>query len=195
MKNLREKIDAPDSHQPIVQELIQRNADLFAEKDTDLGRTDTIKMSIDTSDHPPIKLEPYRTPFAKRKIVNKAIDDMLEANIICPSRSLWSFPIVVVDKKNGSKRFCTDFRKLNNITKQLSWPLPVIDDMLTSLGEAKYFTTLDLKNGYWQIPLDDQDKEKTAFSCHRGLYEYNVMPFGFAKCPRIFSRAYVNSLT
>ena len=131
-EGLKEKIDAPDSDQPIVQELIRRNADLFAEKDSDLGRTDTIKMSIDTSDHPPIKLKPCRTPFAKRKIIDKAIDDMLAANIICPSRSPWSFPIVVVDKKNGSKRFSTDFRKLNNITKQLSWPLPVIDDMLAS---------------------------------------------------------------
>ena len=181
-----EKIDAPDSHQPIVQECIRRNADLFAEKDTNVGRTDTIKMSIGTSDHPPIKLKPYRTPFAKRKIIDKAINDTLAANIIYPSKSPWSFPIVGVDKKNGSKRFCTDFRKLNNITKQLSWPLPVIDDMLTSLGEAKYFTTLDLKSGYWQIPLDDQDKEKTVFFCHRGLYEYNVMPFGLANAPGIF---------
>ena len=98
-KELKEKIDAPDSHQPIVQELIRRNADLFAEKDTDLGRTDTIKMSIDTLGHPPIKLKPYRTLFAKGKIINKAMDDMLAANIIHPSRSPWSFPIVVVDKK------------------------------------------------------------------------------------------------
>ena len=164
------------------------------QKKTDLGKTDTIEMNIDTSDHPPIKLKLYRTPFAQRKIIDKAIDDMLAANIIHPSRSPWHFPIVV-DKKNGSKRFCTDFRKLNNITKQSSWPLPVIDDMPASLGEAKYFTTLDLKSGYWQIPLDDQDKEKTAFCCHRGLYEYNVMPFGLANSPGIFSRAYVNSLT
>ena len=111
---------------------------------------------------------------------------MLTANIICPSRSPWSFPKVVFGKKNGSKRFCTDFRKLNNITKQLSWPLPVIDGMVASLDEAKYFTTLDLKSGYWQIPLDDQDKEKTAFCCHRGLYEYNVMPFGLASALGIF---------
>ena len=86
-EELKEKTDASDSHQPIVQQVIRRNADLFAEKDTDFGRTDTIKMSIDTSDQPPIKFKPYRTPFAKRKIIDKAIDDMLAANIICPSRS------------------------------------------------------------------------------------------------------------
>ena len=74
--------------------------------------------------------------------------------------------------------FCTDFRKLNQITKTSSWPLPVIDDMLAVLGKAKYFTTLDLKSGYWQIPLREEDKEKTAFGCHRGLFEYNVLPFG-----------------
>ena len=76
----------------------------------------------------------------------------------------------------------------------MSWPLSVIDDMLASLGDAEYFTTLDLKSGYWQLPLDDQDKEKTAFCCHRVLYEYNVMPFGFADALGIFQEL-VSSLT
>ena len=112
-EEVKEKINALDSHKPIVQELIRRNTDLFAEKDTDLEMTDTIKMSIHTSDHPPIKLKTYRTPFAKRKIIDKAIDDMLATNIKCPSTFPWSFPIVVVDKKNVSKRF--DIVNLYNI--------------------------------------------------------------------------------
>ena len=91
-----------------------------------------------------------------------------------------------VDKKDGSKRFCTDFRKLNLICKRSSWPLPVIDDMLAVLGKSKYLTTLDLKCGYWQIHLDERDKEKTAFTCHGGLYEHNVMPFGLANAPGVF---------
>ena len=99
-------------------DLIEQNIDLFAEKDTDLGKTNMIKMSIDTGNHPPIKLIPYRTPFAKHPIVDNAVFDMLAANIICPSRSPWSFCIVVVDKKDGTKRFCTYFRKLNNILKK-----------------------------------------------------------------------------
>ena len=169
-----------------MEELVRYNLDLFAEKDTELGKTQTVKMKIDTGDHKPIKLKPYRTPFTKRPIVDKAIDDMLAANVIQPSRSPWSFPIVIVDKKDGSKRFCTDFRKLNLISKKSSWPLPVIDDMLAVLGKAEFFTTLDLKSGYWQIPIDENDKEKTAFTCHRGLYEYNVMPFGLANAPGIF---------
>ena len=79
---------------------------------------------------------------------------MLAANIIHQPRSPWSFPVVVVDKRDGMKRFSTDFRKLNNISKKPRWPLPVIDYMLGALGEATCFTTLDLKSGSWQIPLN-----------------------------------------
>ena len=76
---------------------------------------------------------------------------------------------MVTDKKDGTKKFCTDFRKLNNFSKKSRLPLPVTDDILAVLGKAKYFTSLDLKNGYWQIPLNEKDKEKMAFTCHRGL--------------------------
>ena len=92
----REKIDA----------LIKKNKDLFAKSDHELGKTDIIQMKIDTGDHPPINLKPYRTPMHKKHIVDKAIDDMLDAKIIEPSHSEWAFPIVIVDKKDGSKRFC-----------------------------------------------------------------------------------------
>ena len=92
-------------------------------------------MSIDTGNHPPIKLSPYRTPFTKPPIVDKAVNDMLAANIIHPSRSPWGFPVVFVDKKDGTKRFYTYLRKLNNISKKSSWPLPVIDDTLVVLGK------------------------------------------------------------
>ena len=105
-------------------------------------------MIIDTGNQPPIKFRPYRIPFAKCPIVDKAVNDMLATNIACPSRPPWSFPIVVIDKKDGTKRFCTDFRKLNNISGKSSWPLQVINSMLAALGRAKYFTTLDLKSGY-----------------------------------------------
>ena len=113
---------------------------------------------------------------------------MLWANIIRPSNSLLASPIVVVDKKDGSKRFCVDYRELNKRTTLSSWPLPVIDDLLASLGKAKYFTCLDLKSGYWQVAVDEKDKEKTAFTSHRGIYEYNVMPFGLQDAPSTFQR-------
>ena len=102
-------------------------------------------------------------------MIEEAVDEMLEAKIISRSRSDWSFPVVIVDKKDGTKRFCVDFRKLNNITKLNSYPLPVTDDILALLGKAKYFTSLDLKSGYWQVLMDDADREKTACTCHKGL--------------------------
>ena len=106
-------------------------------------------MSIDTSSYPPIQWRPYITLFAKHLIVDMAVNDMLAAKMIHPSRSPWSFPIVIVVKKDGTKRFCTDFSRLNNISKMSSWQFPVIDNMLAALGKVKYFTTLDLKSGYW----------------------------------------------
>ena len=124
----------------------------------------------------------------KRKIVDDTIDDMLWANIIRPSNSPWESPIVVVGKKYGSKRFCVDYREFSKRTTLSSWPLPIIEDLHASLGKAKYFTCLDLKSGYWQVAVDEKDKEKTAFSSHRGLCEYNVMPFGLQNAADTFQR-------
>ena len=106
-------------------------------------------MKIDTGDHPPIKLRPYRVQLNNRKVIEHAVKEMLDAKIIERSRSEWSFPIVIVDKTDGSKRFCIDFRKLSKITKSNSYPLPVIDDILAMLGKAKYFSKLDLRSGHW----------------------------------------------
>ena len=174
--------------------LITCKRDLFATKDTDLGKTDTIKMKIDTGNHPPIKLKPNRTPLNNRKVVEEAVKDMLDAKIIRKSRSPWAFPVFIVEKKDKTKRFCIDFRKPNNITKKNYFPLQVIDDILAQLGKAKYFTALDLKSGYHQIEMDEKDKEKTAFTCHVGLFEYNKLPFGLANGPSIFQELMFNVL-
>ena len=180
------ELDVPDKYRSKIENLILKNQDLFASKDSELGHTDTVKMKIDTEKNDPIKMRPYRTPLKNREVIDKAIDEMLDANVIRRSRSPWSFPVVIVDKKDGSKRFCVDFRKLNQISKKNSYPLPLIDDILALLGNAKFFSSLDLKSGYWQVLMDEKDKEKTAFACHRGLYEFNVMPFGLSNAPAIF---------
>ena len=83
-----------------------------------------------------------------------------------------------MDKKDGSKRFCVDYRALNAITKPIAYPLPSIDGLLALLGKAVWFTSLDSFSGYHQIAMDPRDKEKTAFTCHRGFYQFKVMPFG-----------------
>ena len=120
-------------------------------------------MKIDTGDHQPIRLRPYRTPVHKRGVVGEAVKDMLDAGIIERSKSPWSFPIIIVEKKDGGHRFCVDFRKLNAITKPMAVPLPLIDDILALLGKSARFLTLDLRSGYWQIALDRMDREKGSF--------------------------------
>ena len=99
----------PDKYRSELETLILQNKDLFANTDAELGHTSTVKMKIDVGDHPPIKLKPYRTPLQNRDVIDKAINEMLDAGIIRRSRSPWAFPVVIVDKKDGSKRFCIDF--------------------------------------------------------------------------------------
>ena len=182
------EINVPDKYADRIKEVLTRNSDIFAEKDLELGHTYAAKMKINTDDHQPIKLRPYRAPLNNRRVIDEAIDEMLSAKVIERSYSPWSFPVVIVDKKDGSRPFCVDFRKLNATTKPISYPLPLIDDILAQLGQAKYFTSLDLQSGYWQVLIDENDKEKTAFACHRGLFQFNVMTFGLTAAPAIFQK-------
>ena len=132
-----DKIDTPPEHMDTVKRLLEENSDIFAADVKDLKQTDLVEMRIDVGNHRPIKMKPYRIAMHKLPIVDKAIDEMLEAGIIRRSKSPWSFPIVIVDKKDGTKRFCVDFRQLNKITKPMSYPLPLIDDLLAKLGRAR----------------------------------------------------------
>ncbi|GBM02203.1 Transposon Ty3-I Gag-Pol polyprotein [Araneus ventricosus] len=111
---------------------------------------------------------------------------MVDNGIIEESSGTWASPIVLVKKKDGSTRFCVDYRKLNEITIKDSYPLPRIVDTLDALNGSQWFSTLDLKSGYWQVKIQPEDKEKTAFTTGQGLWQFKVMPFGLCNAPATF---------
>ena len=156
--------------------------EVFASKP---GRTDVIQHTIHVWDTPPIR-HAYRIPYSRSEVVRKELDAMLEAGVIRPS-SPWASPIVLVEKKDGSIRFCVDFRKVNKVSKFDAYPMPRTE-IFESVGPAKVISTLDLAKGYWQIPMAPESREKTAFTTPFGLYEFEVMPFGLHNAPATFQR-------
>ena len=171
-----------------IKQVIKEYSDVFALTRSELGCCDLVQHKIDTNGHSPIKLQPYRIPVIRREKVSSMIQEMQEQGVVKPSSSPWSSPIVLVPKKDGSLRFCVDYRRLNSITKKDVYPLPRIEDILVTLGKAKYFSTLDLASGYWQIKLDPASAQKTAFTSHCGLHEFTRMPFGLCNAPGTFQR-------
>ena len=149
--------------------LLEEYNEVFSLGKEDRGETDLIELHIDTGDTVPRKYPVRRVPFAVRNEIARNLQEMQNANVIQPSNSPWASPVVLVRKKDGTLRFCVDYRGLNSVTRLDQFPLPRIDDLLDQLGKSHYFTTLDLASGYWQIRVDKPSREKTAFITHCGL--------------------------
>ncbi|GFV50906.1 hypothetical protein TNCV_3921991 [Trichonephila clavipes] len=183
-----------DEQRNKLSELLRKFSGLFTKTDKSTAAKTNVKHRIFTGDHAPINQRAYRVSPTERRIIHEEVQKMLDEGIVQPSESPWSSPIVLVRKKDGSWRFCVDYRKLNSVTKKDVYPLPRIDDTLDCLKGAMFFSSMDLRSGYWQIEIDEADREKTAFITPEGLYEFKVMPFGLCNAPATFERMMDNLL-
>ena len=188
-----------DQEKNHVCELVEEFPNLYKLPGDKLQCTDRVYHRIPTTDDLPINTKQYRFPVVHREEIDKQILTSLDEGIIVPSTSPFNSPVWIVPKKPDSQgrprmRMVIDFRKLNEKTISDAYPLPNIIDILDQLGQAQYFSTFDLASGFHQIPMDPQDRPKTAFSTLNGHYEYARMPFGLKNAPATFQRLMDNVL-
>lgn len=180
----------PTAPNETIRQVLKTYEDVFSHKTTPVQVARSLPPAvIDTGEREPIRQRGYRLPQSKRQQVEQCVEEMLKDEIIRPSDSPWASPITLVPKKDGTTRFCVDFRKLNAVTRKDSHPLPNIQDVFDQLQGASIFSTLDLRSGYWQVPMHQDSIPKTAFTCHLGLFEFVRMPFGLTNAPAIFQRS------
>jgi hypothetical protein len=171
-----------------VRRLLQRYDDIFSKNEFDVGRTPLVEYTIDTGESRPVRQALRRQPLKHLEAIDENVKAMLEHGIIEPAASPWAANVVIVAKKDGSLRFCVDYRAVNNVTYKDAYPLPLIDNCLNAMNGSAWFTTLDLRAGYHNIPVAEKDRDKTAFITRRGCWRYTVMPFGLTCAPSVFQR-------
>jgi hypothetical protein len=179
---------AQNKHKRVIEELFQHYPKVIANDITQLGRTSVTSHRINTGDADPIRQYPYTLSPLHSNFLKEEIERLKQQGLIVPSRSPWTSPALVVGKANGKLRLVVDYRKLNQVTKPDAYPLPKISHMLDALSNSAYFSTLDLTSGFWQVAMNAQDQEKTAFTTRFGTYEFTVMPFGLCNAPATFQR-------
>jgi hypothetical protein len=177
-----------------LKKLISEYPQIFSDVPT---RTDKIFHDVILENDTPIKQHPYRMNPEKQKYLRAEIQYLLDNDFIELSNSNYSSPCILVPKANssGTYRMCTDYRKINSITKSDSYPIPRIDDCIDNIGNAKYVSKFDLLKGFWQVPLTDRAKEISAFATPENLYQYKVMPFGMKNSPATFQRLVNNVIS
>ena len=187
---LMEDVDADvtEAERSELKDILFEYSDCFSKDEFDLGKTTLVKHRIDTGDSRPIRQALRRQPLTHLNEIDRQLTEMLRQGIVEPSSSPWSSNVVIVAKKDGSLRFCVDYRGLNGVPRKDSYPLPRITDCLDALGSATFFSTFDLRSGYFQVGMDEADRDKTSFVTRRGTFRFTAMAFGLTNAPATFQR-------
>ena len=176
--------------------MLNRNADVFSKHKADIGCCNFVEHEIEIEEGSvPHREGARRMTPNKSEACRKEIEMLMEYDMIEPSKSPWACGVVMAKRKGGQLRFCCHFRYLNAVTIKDAYPIPRIDESLSKLGDAKFFTTLDLGSAFWQVPLRKQDREKTGFACEVGLFQWKRMPFGLCNAMATFQRLMAQALT
>ena len=184
-KDVQINPELPETYKQKLKELLNQHTETLTDKP---GKTNLVEVSLELTDHQPIRCKPYPVPLAKEAAIDSEIDTMLASGIITPSDSPYSAPILLLRKPSGEHRMCIDYRKLNAVTHFIPEPLPDQNRMFAKIGKARFFSKLDLSKGYYQIPVPPEVRKYLAFSTHRSHYEFTVLPFGLHNAPSIFSK-------
>ena len=193
IEHLRGKLT--DEQLEAIKDVLERNEEVFSRHEADIGCCNFVEHEIELEENAIPHREGARrmTPH-KSDACRKEIETLLEYDMIEPSKSPWACGVVMAKKKGDQLRFCCDFRYLNYVTVKDAYPIPRIDESLSKLGDAKFFTTLDLGSAFWQVPLRKQDRDKTGFACELGLFQWKRMPFGLCNATATFQRLMARAL-
>lgn len=174
-----------------IQAVFQRHCTLF-DGTPGIAKVDEHKIEIEPG-HQPKKAFPYRVPELLKKEVSRQVDELLTWKLIYPTESEFAHPVVCVGKKDGTIRMCVDYRALNAVTKADAFPMMNPQELIFRVGRAQFITVVDLRRGYWQVPMEEKSQKFTAFVTHEGQYAWKVMPFGLKNSAATFQRM-VNKL-